>query len=136
MDRNIQRLINKATEARARAYAPYSKFQVGAAILGKSGKIFTGCNVENVSYGLTICAERVCVVTAIAAEERKFEALAIVAGSYELIVPCGACRQVLAEFNPRLPIYSVTSRKLVREFRLDNLFPLPRLGILKHSRNV
>jgi cytidine deaminase len=131
MDTNIGSLIQTARNARTRAYAPYSKFLVGAALLTRSGKVFTGCNVENISFGLTMCAERVCVGNAIGAGERELEAIAIVAASREPILPCGACRQVLAEFNPNLAIYSATSGDEVSEFHLEDLLPQSRQGILE-----
>src|SRR5205809_7552068 len=102
------KLIEAATRARSRAHAPYSKFSVGAALLTKSGKIFTGCNVENVSLGLTICAERNAVGAAIAGGERELAAIAIVTDFREPVFPCGACRQVLAEFNPELEVITST----------------------------
>ncbi|HEY2413216.1 MAG TPA: cytidine deaminase [Pirellulaceae bacterium] len=99
---NRDELIKAAIEIRQRAYAKYSNFFVGAAILAGDGRIFTGCNVENASYGLTICAERTAVFNAVAAGQRKFELLAIAtAGGAS---PCGACRQVLAEFAPELTV--------------------------------
>lgn len=98
---NEAKLVGKAVEARKQAYAPYSGFAVGAAILAEDGRIFTGCNVENASYGLTMCAERVALFTAVAAGARKFLALAVACGE-EPCSPCGACRQVLYEFAPEL----------------------------------
>ncbi len=102
-------LLAEAAAARERAYAPYSRFGVGAALLGKSGAIYRGCNVENVSYPLTVCAERVAIGTAIAAGEREFVAVAVVAGEEAArgaapAPPCGACRQVLYEFAPDLSV--------------------------------
>ncbi len=90
-------LIALAKRARDRAYAPYSRFRVGAALRTASGRMYSGCNVENASYGLSICAERVTIFKAVSEGEREFEALAVV--SETLASPCGACRQVLAEFG-------------------------------------
>lgn len=94
-----EELIKSAEEASKNAYVPYSKFPVGACILTENDKIFTGCNFENASYGLTICAERNAVGSAIAAGERKFKAIAIYSPNMQNCTPCGACRQVLAEFQ-------------------------------------
>lgn len=93
----VRRLIAAAAKTRRQAHAPYSKFQVGAALLTRSGRIFTGANVENASYGLTMCAERVAVGKAVSEGQRRFVAVAIVAPGG--VTPCGACRQVLAEFG-------------------------------------
>src|ERR1700724_2517409 len=93
-------LIEAAAQARANAYVPYSKFSVGAALLTTSGKVFLGCNVENVSLGLTLCAERSAVAAAIAGGQKDFVAIAVATDSREPAIPCGGCRQVLAEFNP------------------------------------
>ena len=125
-----EKLLQTAADARLKAYAPYSNFKVGAALLGRNGEVFTGCNVENVSYGLTICAERVAVGSAVQAGLTEFDRLAIVTDSAEPVVPCGACRQVLAEFCPDLPIVSRTVSGLTAEFALGTLFPKPRQGIL------
>lgn len=98
----IEELVEHALAARRQAYAPYSQFAVGAALRTRSGKVITGCNVENVSYGLSVCAERVAVWKAIAQGEREFEALAVVTSNGGS--PCGACRQVMVEFAPQMPV--------------------------------
>ena len=127
---NVEELVQMATDARLKAYAPYSNFKVGAALRAATGEVFTGCNVENVSYGLTICAERVAVGSAVQAGLTAFDQLAIITDSAEPVVPCGACRQVLAEFCPDLSIISRTVSGLTAEFVLATLFPKPRQGIL------
>ena len=103
---NPNELIAIAFRAMENAHAPYSNFRVGAALLCADGKVFEGCNVENASFGLTNCAERTAVFSAICAGETQFKALAIAASSEPAPFPCGACRQVLAEFcGPELPVY-------------------------------
>lgn len=122
-------LLAAAWMARETAYAPYSRFSVGAALLTSTGRIFQGCNVENVSLGLTICAERSAAVAAIQAGERELIAIAVAAETSTPIVPCGACRQFLAEFNPTIVVLSA-SRDAQISWSLDELLPLPTLGIL------
>ena len=124
-----QELVDAARSARERAYSSYSSFAVGAALSTKGG-VFAGCNVENVSFGLTMCAERVAVGAAITAGCCDFELLAIASDSTEPVVPCGACRQVLAEFAPDLRILSVSTSGAATEFSLGALLPLARQGIL------
>ena len=116
-------LIQAALGVRQRAYAKYSNFLVGAALLTTDGQIFTGCNVENASYGLTICAERAAVFAAIAAGHQQFTQLAIATSGGA--PPCGACRQVLAEFAPNLPILLVDVNQpgQIRESNLRDLLP-------------
>ena len=97
---NLTTLARTAIEASNRAYAPYSKFKVGAALLAEDGRVFTGCNVENASYGLTNCAERTAVFKAVSEGATRFKAIAIAGGVGDVAMPCGACRQVLAEFCP------------------------------------
>lgn len=110
---NADQLVRLAADARNRAHAPYSKYYVGAALLGKSGEVYSGCNVENASYGLTNCAERTALFSAVAAGEKQFDAIAIVAGGQPVPYPCGACRQVLAEFcGPELPVYVASAENL------------------------
>ena len=129
-------LREAAIQARLQAYAPYSRFLVGAALQTASGLVVSGCNVENVSFGLTMCAERVCVGKAIAQGEKTFQALAIIADTDTPIVPCGACRQVLAEFAPALVITSWTLAGDSNEFSLSDLLPLPKQGILEVPRGT
>jgi cytidine deaminase len=125
-------LVNAAIDARKNAYAPYSKFAVGAALLTKSGEIFSGCNIENVSLGLTICAERAAVAAAVTHGQREFVAVAIATESKEPAVPCGACRQVLAEFNPAMKVISSTIGGREETCTLTDLLPRPKQGILGH----
>lgn len=123
-------LLAEARDARERAYAPYSKFAVGAALLTSTGRVFTGCNVENLSFGLTICAERNAVFAAVAAGERKFTKIAIVSDSKTPVSPCGACRQVLAEFGMELSVCSANLQGESFEASLNQLLPRASEGIL------
>jgi cytidine deaminase len=123
-----EELIAKAWIAREQAYAPYSNFRVGAALLGSNGQVFSGCNVENISYGLTNCAERVAIGAAIAAGVREFEKIVVVADTKEPISPCGACRQVLAEFGVKTVVLANRTGSL--EFSLEELLPRASTGIL------
>lgn len=122
-DQEVNELVRAALEAQQRAYCPFSNFPVGAALRTKSGRIFQGVNVENISFGLTNCAERVAVGAAVAAGEREFTAIAI--ASRGGVTPCGACRQVLAEFNPNLPMVMINSQKPseMHYATLDQLLP-------------
>jgi len=116
-------LMRAAERIRGKAYAPYSKFHVGAALLTRSGRIFSGCNVENASYGLTICAERNAVFQAVAAGETEFVAIAVAGPPPGGTPPCGACRQVLNEFAPELPVIFRGANGRPRTLRLDALLP-------------
>jgi len=131
MDTQFTGLIQSASEARLNAYVPYSRFAVGAAVQCRSGAIYVGTNIENISYGLTVCAERIAIGSAVAAGEREFVAIAVVADTVEPIVPCGACRQFLAEFAPDLIIVSATLRGDQKIENLSHLLPDPKRGILK-----
>ncbi len=126
-------LIQAAIAVREHAHAPYSRFAVGAALRCADGTVFSGCNVENLSFGLTMCAERVAVGAAIAAGRRDFQCIAIVADTDEVISPCGACRQVLAEFHPGLAIVSANLSGKSQEFFLEQLLPRASTGILNRS---
>lgn len=102
----LQKLQAAAKAAAAKAYAPYSKFRVGAAVLAESGKIYRGCNVENASYGLCNCAERTAIFSAVAAGERKLKCVVVYTPTRTATAPCGACRQVIFEFGPHIRVHS------------------------------
>ena len=115
-------MICLAKKASENAYSPYSGIKVGAALVCGNGKIYTGANVENASYGATICAERTAFVKAVSEGEREFEAIAI-AGSIRNLVPCGMCRQFMAEFNPKLQVIYEDEEGNMVETSLETLFP-------------
>ena len=127
---SLASLEKTARKVRERAYAPYSNFQVGAALESRSGKVFTGCNVENISYGLTICAERSAVFAAIAAGVRSFRRIVVVADSKEPVTPCGACRQALSEFTENMEIISINLHGKKYRAKLCELLPRSKAGIL------
>lgn len=114
-------LIARAVATRERAYAPYSNFKVGAALLGKSGRVYTGCNVENAAYGPSICAERTAVFKAVSEGEREFEAIAVVT-EYGAS-PCGTCRQVMVEFAPEMTVIIVDTQGNARRTKVRDLLP-------------
>lgn len=121
-ERQPRDLVQAAIRARERAYAPYSRYQVGAALLARNGSVYLGCNIENASYPLTLCAERVAVFKAVAEGERDFVALAVVTANGGS--PCGACRQVLREFNQGdLLVFIATPDGAYREHTLAELLP-------------
>jgi cytidine deaminase len=122
MDKNL--LIKEAIEARKQAYVPYSKFQVGAALLTKDGKIYHGCNIENASFGLTNCAERTAIFKAVSEGLYEFEAIAVVGDTDGPISPCGACRQVIAEFAaPDTKIFLANLNGKIQETTIQELLP-------------
>jgi cytidine deaminase len=127
---NIDELLVAARKVRDQAYAPYSRFPVGAALRTKTGLVFCGCNVENLSYGLTICAERNAIFAAVAAGQREFEAIAVVADSIQPVTPCGACRQVLAEFSPEMTVCSSNLQGDRFVSTIADLLPRSKEGIL------
>jgi cytidine deaminase len=125
LTRRKSQLVRAAARARLGAVAPFSKFKVGAALLTASGAIVTGANVESASYGLTCCAERVALFTALTRGERNFVAVAVVARMRGGAMPCGACRQLLAEYAPRAVVWVADARALgaIREFSVRDLLP-------------
>jgi len=118
-------LVTAALAARENAFAPFSKFKVGAAVEGLDGRIHTGCNVENASYGLTMCAERVAVFKGISEGARRFKRVAVAADTRRLTPPCGACRQILWEFCGDVEILLVNPHGKTETHRLKDLFPKP-----------
>jgi|688.fasta_scaffold374757_2 cytidine deaminase len=126
-----QQLKSVALKARDRAYAPYSKFHVGAALLTESGEIFSGCNVENASFGITICAERVTISSAVAAGHRRFKAIAVCA--HPLASPCGSCRQFIVEFGEDIEVLSFDADAPDKELRWTSAGLLPDLFRLREA---
>ena len=120
----VRRLEKAARQAAQASYSPYSRFRVGAAILAGSGKVYTGTNVENASYGLCNCAERTAIFTAVAAGERSVRAVAVYTPTPTATSPCGACRQVINEFGPDALVISVCNGKERIETTLDRLLPV------------
>jgi cytidine deaminase len=118
-------LIATARQAREHAHAPFSEFRVGAAVRTRSGRIFSGCNIENASYGLTICAERVALFKAVSEGEREFDAIAVVADTDELTPPCGACRQVIWELCGDVPVILANLKGKTERERSGTLLPRP-----------
>ncbi len=118
----LDRLVTLAREMLAYSYAPYSRFNVGAALETDTGEVFTGCNVENASYGLTLCAEQNAVAAAVSRGRRRFRRLVVVTGGQRAVAPCGRCRQVLAEFGTDLMVYGVANGERVH-WQLKDLIP-------------
>jgi cytidine deaminase len=118
-------LVSVAREARERAVAPYSGFKVGAALLAAGGRIYGGCNVENASYGLTVCAERVALLKALSEGERSFEMIVVVADTADPTPPCGPCRQLLWEYCGDIPVVLANLQKTTGEHQMRDLLPLP-----------
>jgi cytidine deaminase len=125
MTNEYEPLIEAAKQARAHAHAPFSHFRVGSALRTNSGKVYRGCNVENASYGLTCCAERVAIFKAISEGDREFDAIAVVSDTDRLTPPCGACRQLIWEFCGDIPVILANLRGEVELERSANLLPRP-----------
>jgi cytidine deaminase len=121
----MNKLLEAALAARENAHAPFSRFKVGAALEDETGRVFTGCNVENATYGLTICAERVAVFKAVSEGARKFTRIAVAADTNDLTPPCGACRQILWEFCGDAELTLVNLHGKTETFRMKDLFPRP-----------
>lgn len=123
MKTNEKELIEAALDVRQRAYAPYSNFKVGAAVRTKSGKVYTGCNVESASYGLTVCAERVAIWKAVSEGEKEFTEIAVVADTQELTPPCGVCRQIIWEFCGDIPVIFANLKDDSEVVKMSELLP-------------
>lgn len=118
-----EKLLERAREARTGAYAPYSRFRVGAALLCRDGSVYTGANIENASYSVTCCAERVALYKAVSAGETDFTAIAVTSDASAPTYPCGVCRQALAEFSPRMDVIAADSELNFQTTTLDALLP-------------
>ena len=123
MKREYRELAKAAQRAKLNAYSPFSKFRVGAALLTKDGTIFTGCNIENSSYGLTICAERVAIFNAVSSGASRFSAIAVVSDDHGFTPPCGACRQVLSDLAGDIDFVMMDSKGRFKILRLASLLP-------------
>ena len=120
-----QELVVAARKARENAHAPFSKFKVGAGLRASSGKVYGGCNVENATYGLTVCAERIAIFKALSEGERKFDAIAVVTDTDDLTPPCGACRQLIWEFCGDVPVVMTNLQGKEQVIAMRELFPKP-----------
>ena len=118
-----EKLLELAHEARERAYAPYSHYAVGAALLTKDGRVYQGCNIENAAYGLTICAERTAIFKAISEGHRDLKRIVIAGKSEDYCVPCGSCRQVMQEFAPQMEVICLNGKGEAKHFALKELLP-------------
>ena len=122
---DYETLVAAARQSRENAHAAYSNFRVGAALRAASGRIFAGCNVENATYGLTVCAERVAILKAVSEGERGFDAIAVVADTDSLTAPCGACRQLIWEFCGDVPVILANLKGKTETILMHDLFPRP-----------
>lgn len=122
-ENNLEELIESAKKVREKAYAPFSNFLVGAAVRTKDGKIYTGCNIESASYGLTVCAERIAIWKAVSEGEREFECVAVVTDTEELTPPCGTCRQIIWEFCGDIPVTFSNLKGKVETVMMKEILP-------------
>ena len=122
---NYRTLVKHAHAARRYSYSPYSHFRVGAAILTSSGHVYTGCNIENSSFGLTICAERTAIFKAVSEGEKKFTAIAVVSGEAGYTAPCGACRQVLMDLAGNIDFIMINRKGEIKTLKMKDLLPHP-----------
>lgn len=123
MNNNLEKLVEAAGQVREKAYAPFSEFKVGAAVETKEGKIYTGCNIESASYGLTVCAERVAIWKAVSEGEKEFTNIAVVVDTEELTPPCGVCRQIIWEFCGDVPVTFANLKGKVETVQMKELLP-------------
>ena len=123
--KEITKLLDEAIKARVNSHSPYSKFKVGAALQTKAGKIYRGCNIENASFGLTICAERTAIFKAISEGESHFKAIAVVADVEGVITPCGACRQIIYEFCPDVNVIVGNIKGKYKVLSVTDIYPHP-----------
>ncbi|OYV99143.1 MAG: cytidine deaminase [Acidobacteria bacterium 37-65-4] len=131
----LEELIRSAKAVREHAHEPYSHFKVGAALRSQDGRIFTGCNVENATFGLTVCAERVAIFKAVSEGVTKFTHIVVVAATDTLTPPCGACRQIIWEFCGNIPVTLTNLEGKVEHFQMSDLFPRPfDLNYLKQNK--
>jgi len=121
---NYEELVQKAALAKEKAYVPYSKFRVGAALLTEDGRVFTGCNIENASYGLTNCGERTAVFKAVSEGYKKIKAIAVSTDTEDITSPCGACRQVLMEFGEDIEVIMANVHGKYKIYKIKDLLPL------------
>jgi cytidine deaminase len=135
MKKNYLILAKAAEQTKVKAHAPFSNFRVGAALLTKDNQIYTGCNIENSSYGLTICAERVAIFKAISEGASRFKAIAIVSDDLGFTSPCGACRQVLSDLAGNIDFVMMNSKGKIKVIKLAALLPFAFSGkVIKHSK--
>ncbi|MBP1691569.1 MAG: cytidine deaminase [Bacteroidetes bacterium] len=131
---NYRSLVSRARAAKRHSHSPYSRFRVGAAVLTSSGKVYTGCNIENSSYGLTVCAERTALFKAVSEGETSFVAVAIASDEKDATPPCGACRQVIMDLAGDVDVILSTGNGALKVLKLADLLPLPFGG--KNLKNV